>query len=77
MRQRRDQQLRRVCLGIAGAVEVEEAVGLAACHRREPVAQLGLAQCPVPHRIVIDEKAGSFVLGVADQQRGIVGERRR
>ena len=77
VRQRRDQQFRRVGPRIARAVEIEEAVGLAAGDRGQPMAQFGLAQTPVPDRVVVDEKAGGLVLRVADQQRDVVRECRR
>ena len=74
MGQRGDQQLRRVRLRIAGAVQVEQTVGRAAADRRQPIAQLRLGQGSVPYRIIVGEKTGGLVLGVADQQRDVIGE---
>ena len=77
MGQRGDQQLRRVRLRIAGAVQVEQTIGRAAADRRQPIAQLRLGQGSVPHRIIVGKKTGGLILGIADQQRDIVGKRRR
>ena len=70
--QRGDQQLRRLRPGIAGAIQIEQAVGFAAGDRRQALAQLRVAQRPVPYGVVIGEKARRLVLGVADQQGNIV-----
>ena len=72
--QRRDQPVAGARARQKLAIERQRRVGIGPGDRGDPLAQFGLGQGAVPHRVVVEEEA-RLLRRAADHQRDVVAER--